>query len=93
MAAVPLEISGLSAGYGPTRVLEDVSLAVPAGGRLAVLGRNGMGKTTLLASIAGQTRRHGGKIRMGGLDIGRLDSASPAPASATCRRRAASSPR
>ena len=80
MAAAPLEISGLSAGYGPTRVLEDVSLAVPAGGRLAVLGRNGMGKTTLLASIAGQTRRHGGKIRMGGLDIGRLDSASRARA-------------
>jgi branched-chain amino acid transport system ATP-binding protein len=78
MTAAALEISGLSAGYGPTRVLEDVSFAVPAGSRLAVLGRNGVGKSTLLATIAGQTRRHGGEIRLGGDNIARLDSASRA---------------
>ena len=57
MTAARLEIEGLSAGYGPTRILEGVSLSLPAGGRLAVLGRNGVGKTTLLATIAGQTRQ------------------------------------
>ena len=72
MPAAPLEVSELSAGYGPTRILEDVSFAVAAGRRLAVLGRNGMGKTTLLATIAGQTRRYGGRIRLGGVDISRL---------------------
>ncbi|MFC2251658.1 ABC transporter ATP-binding protein [Labrys portucalensis] len=78
MTATPLEISDLSAGYGPTRVLENISFAVPAGGRLAVLGRNGMGKTTLLATIAGQIRRYGGTLRLGGRDISLLDSASRA---------------
>ncbi|MGO4334349.1 ABC transporter ATP-binding protein [Labrys sp. KB_33_2] len=78
MTATPLEISDLSAGYGPTRVLENISFAVPAGGRLAVLGRNGMGKTTLLATIAGQTRRYGGTLRLGGRDISLLDIASRA---------------
>lgn len=69
MPAAPLEVEGLTAGYGPTRVLEDVSFAIPAGARLAVLGRNGMGKTTLLATLAGQTRRLGGSIRLAGEDI------------------------
>jgi branched-chain amino acid transport system ATP-binding protein len=78
MPAALLEIAGLSAGYGPTKVLENVSFAVPAGSRLAVLGRNGMGKTTLLATIAGQTRWHGGEIRVGDVDITALESASRA---------------
>lgn len=78
MTATPLEISDLSAGYGPTQVLENISFTVPAGGRLAVLGRNGMGKTTLLATIAGQTRRYGGTLRLGGMDVSPLDSASRA---------------
>ncbi|RVN05671.1 ATP-binding cassette domain-containing protein, partial [Sinorhizobium meliloti] len=52
MPAAPLEVDNLSAGYGPTRVLEGISFSVPAGARLAVLGRNGMGKTTLLATLA-----------------------------------------
>ena len=78
MTAVPLEISRLTAGYGQTRVLADVSFAVPAGARLAVLGRNGVGKSTLLATIAGQTRRHNGEIKLGGVEIERLDSASRA---------------
>ncbi len=43
-------------------MLEGISLSVPAGARLAVFGRNGMGKTTLLATLAGQTRRYEGSI-------------------------------
>ncbi|CAN7641707.1 ABC transporter ATP-binding protein [Mesorhizobium amorphae] len=78
MTAASLEISGLTAGYGQTRVLEDVSFVAPAGARLAVLGRNGVGKSTLLATIAGQTRRHAGEIRLGGVDIVGKDSASRA---------------
>lgn len=80
MPATPLEVEDLSAGYGPTRVLEGVSFTVPAGARLAVLGRNGMGKTTLLASLAGQTKRYGGRIRLGGADITPLSTASRAHA-------------
>lgn len=73
-----LEIANLTAGYGPTRVIEDISFAVPAGERLAVLGRNGMGKTTLLATIAGLTRMHGGSIRLGGEEIMALPTADRA---------------
>ena len=69
MTAKPLEVENLSAGYGPTRVLDGVSFAVPAGNRLAVLGRNGMGKTTLLATLAGHTRRFEGTIRIGDGDM------------------------
>ncbi|WP_406873198.1 ABC transporter ATP-binding protein [Aminobacter sp. P9b] len=78
MTAAPLEVADLSAGYGPTRVLENVSFSVPAGSRLAVLGRNGMGKTTLLATIAGQTRRYGGSIRLGGTDLSSQESSARA---------------
>ncbi|MQW89415.1 ABC transporter ATP-binding protein [Sinorhizobium saheli] len=78
MPATPLEVENLSAGYGPTRVLEGISFSVPAGARLAVLGRNGMGKTTLLATLAGQTRRYDGRIRIGETDVTTLPSASRA---------------
>jgi branched-chain amino acid transport system ATP-binding protein len=78
MPATPLEVENLSAGYGPTRVLEDVSFSVPAGARLAVLGRNGMGKTTLLATLAGQTRRYDGSIHLGSTDVTSLPSAKRA---------------
>lgn len=80
MPAQLLEVEGLSAGYGLTRILEGVSVTVPAGGRLAVLGRNGVGKTTLLASLVGQTRRYGGSIRLGGREISALSSAARAHA-------------
>lgn len=78
MTAAPLEVKDLSAGYGPTRVLEGISFSVPAGSRLAVLGRNGMGKTTLLATIAGQTKRYGGSIRLGGTDMSSQESSARA---------------
>ena len=69
MPAMLLDVKNLCAGYGPTRVLEGVSFSVPAAARLAVLGRNGMGKTTLLATLAGQTRHYDGRIRIGSVDI------------------------
>jgi len=78
MPATPLEVENLSAGYGPTRVLEGVSFSVPAGARLAVLGRNGMGKTTLLATLAGQTKRYDGTIRIGAADVTAMPSAARA---------------
>jgi branched-chain amino acid transport system ATP-binding protein len=78
MPAVRLEVKGISAGYGPTRVIENVSFSVPAGSRLAVLGRNGMGKTSLFATLAGQTRRYGGEILLGDRNITREPSAARA---------------
>ncbi len=67
-----LSIENLRAGYGEATVLSDVSLSVGEGESLALLGRNGMGKTTLLGSIIGVTRRWGGTIRLGGRDISTL---------------------
>jgi len=57
-----LKLSGVRAGYGETVVLEDIGLVLPERGALAVLGRNGVGKTTLLATIMGHTTLHSGKI-------------------------------
>jgi len=57
-----LRVEALRAGYGDTVVLEDVALSIPERGTLAVLGRNGVGKTTLLASIVGHTTRHSGNV-------------------------------
>jgi len=65
-----LSISNVRAGYGETVVLDGVSVEVPAGGTLAVLGRNGVGKTTLLATIMGHTTLHGGTIGLGSDAIG-----------------------
>jgi branched-chain amino acid transport system ATP-binding protein len=62
----PLTLAGVRAGYGETVVLEDIGLSLPAGGSLAVLGRNGVGKTTLLATIMGHTTFHAGQIRFQG---------------------------
>ncbi|NOG73484.1 ABC transporter ATP-binding protein [Roseicella sp. DB1501] len=54
---------GVSAGYGAVRVLEDVSLTVPAGETVVLLGTNGNGKTTLMRSIMGQVRPSAGQVR------------------------------
>jgi branched-chain amino acid transport system ATP-binding protein len=59
-----LKLSGVRAGYGETVVLEDIALALPERGSLAVLGRNGVGKTTLLATIMGHTTLHAGNIAL-----------------------------
>ncbi|EJM99515.1 ABC transporter ATP-binding protein [Phyllobacterium sp. YR531] len=78
MTATSLDVKGLNAGYGPTRILEDISFSVPSGSRMAVLGRNGMGKTTLFATLAGQTRRYVGSIRLGDANIEALESSARA---------------
>ena len=67
-------LEDVSAGYGETVVLEDISLAVAPGETLAVLGRNGVGKTTLLATIMGHTRMRRGGIRFAGREIATLPS-------------------
>ena len=64
-----LRVANLRTGYGPTVVLEDVSFSLPERGALAVLGRNGVGKTTLLASIMGHSTFHGGHIEYRGRPI------------------------
>ena len=60
-----LSLSRVRAGYGETVVLEDVDLELPERGALAVLGRNGVGKTTLLATIMGHTTFHSGQVTFG----------------------------
>jgi branched-chain amino acid transport system ATP-binding protein len=65
-------IDGVRAGYGEAVVLDDLSLALATGESLAVLGRNGVGKTTLLATIMGHTRLHRGRIDWQGNDLVRL---------------------
>jgi branched-chain amino acid transport system ATP-binding protein len=67
-----LAVEGLTAGYGDAVVLDDVSLALDEGGTLALLGRNGMGKTTLLVTLMGFTRLHRGSLRWRGADLARL---------------------
>ena len=67
-----LAIEGLTAGYGEATVLNGISLTLAEGEALALLGRNGMGKTTLVNSIVGVTRYFGGTIMLDGRDITRL---------------------
>ncbi|MCC6947409.1 MAG: ABC transporter ATP-binding protein [Bradyrhizobiaceae bacterium] len=69
-----LRLDGVTAGYGQTVVIEDISLSVEPGGVLAVLGRNGTGKSTLMKTVAGHTRLHGGGIVFAGENIERRPS-------------------
>ena len=62
-----LQVDNLSAGYGEAVVLQDVSFSLAEGETLALLGRNGTGKTTLMDTLAGATRQHGGSMRLGGV--------------------------
>ncbi|MES2257962.1 MAG: ABC transporter ATP-binding protein [Pseudomonadota bacterium] len=64
-----LVVQDLCAGYGAAVVLEQLSFTLEQGGSLALLGRNGMGKTTLLSALMGAARLHGGGIRFDGRDI------------------------
>jgi branched-chain amino acid transport system ATP-binding protein len=70
--AATLELRGVRAGYGDAVVLDDVSLEVPENGSLAVLGRNGVGKSTLLLTIMGLTRMTRGEILFQGKALSAL---------------------
>ena len=67
-----LSVEGLRAGYGDAVVLDDISLDVPEHGSLAVLGRNGVGKSTLLLSIMGYTQVSRGRVLWRGTDVTRM---------------------
>jgi branched-chain amino acid transport system ATP-binding protein len=71
-APLALRLQGVRAGYGETVVLEDIGFDLPERGALALLGRNGVGKTTLLATLMGHTQLHGGRIEYRGQSIERL---------------------
>jgi branched-chain amino acid transport system ATP-binding protein len=66
-----LQVEGLSAGYGEAVVLTDITFSIPDGQSLALLGRNGTGKTTLINTIVGLTTHKAGGIRLDGRDITR----------------------
>jgi branched-chain amino acid transport system ATP-binding protein len=67
-----LELKGVSAGYGETVVLEDINLALAPGESISVIGRNGVGKTTLLATVMGHTTLHKGEVLLGGKSLNRV---------------------
>jgi branched-chain amino acid transport system ATP-binding protein len=69
LADALLNVANVRAGYGEALVLHDVSLEVPENGSLAVLGRNGVGKSTLLLTIMGYTQMRSGKITFRGNDV------------------------
>ena len=67
-----LELDDVRAGYGEAVVLDGVSLALPANGSLALLGRNGVGKTTLLLAVMGFVNLARGSVRLNGKDVSRV---------------------
>jgi len=69
-----LRLEGVTAGYGESVVVEDMSFAIGAGESVALLGRNGVGKSTLLATVMGLTRLHRGSILWQGADVSRAAS-------------------
>ena len=70
--ASAIELKGVSAGYGETVVIEGINLALEPGESVALIGRNGVGKTTLLATVMGHTRLHGGDIAVAGASVAAL---------------------
>lgn len=67
-----LQVEGVSLAYGPIVAVRDVSLSVPSGSVVAIVGANGAGKTTLLKAICGLIPLSAGRIRLGGADISTL---------------------
>ena len=72
MAEHVLDLDTVRAGYGETVVLEDIRLALVPSETVSIIGRNGVGKTTLLATIMGHTTLHSGRISLHGKDISSL---------------------
>ncbi|MEW6688611.1 MAG: ABC transporter ATP-binding protein [Pseudomonadota bacterium] len=69
-----LRLEGVSAGYGETHVLEGIDLALAEGESLSIIGRNGVGKSTLLETVMGHTTLHAGRIALRG---SRIDGSPP----------------
>ena len=69
-----LHVEQLAAGYGDAVVLHDVNLSLEQGQTMALLGRNGVGKTTFMDTLAGATRQHGGRIHLAGVPLHKLPS-------------------
>jgi branched-chain amino acid transport system ATP-binding protein len=72
-----LNVRGLSAGYGPMRVIHDLDLVVNSGERVGIVGLNGHGKSTLFYGIAGLTGWQRGSIKLNGIEVGRTRSQGP----------------
>jgi branched-chain amino acid transport system ATP-binding protein len=72
-----LNVKGLSAGYGPIRVIHDLDLVVGCGTRIGIVGLNGHGKSTLFYAIAGLTGWQRGSIKLNGKEVGRTRSQGP----------------
>jgi len=67
-----LELDDVSGGYGETVIVENVRLQIAVGETVSIIGRNGVGKTTLLSTVMGRTTLHGGRIRLLGRDISHI---------------------
>jgi branched-chain amino acid transport system ATP-binding protein len=67
--AAMLDVAGVNTYYGDSHILQGVDLAIPAGRALGLLGRNGMGKTTLIRSLMGYVPMAAGRVRWGGRDV------------------------
>jgi ABC-type branched-subunit amino acid transport system ATPase component len=72
MAKWALDLENVRAGYGETVVLEDICIALGASETVSIIGRNGVGKTTLLATIMGHTTLHGGRLSLHDNDISKM---------------------
>jgi branched-chain amino acid transport system ATP-binding protein len=70
MNDILIDARNIVSGYGPTTIVDDVSVSLPNGGGLALLGRNGAGKTTLMCTLAGRLPLKQGSIRFKGTEIG-----------------------
>ncbi len=69
MSGAALRLEGLAAAYGQSRVLDGIDLSLPSGGAMALVGRNGVGKSTLLGTIMGVRTQVGGRVLLDGRDM------------------------
>jgi urea transport system ATP-binding protein len=69
-----LDVKDLTVAYGESEIIRDMSFSMPRGETLAIMGRNGMGKTTLMKALIGILRNKSGSIKLGDQDITKLDS-------------------
>jgi branched-chain amino acid transport system ATP-binding protein len=66
---IALRLKGIHAGYGDLNILENINIEIPTNTSLALLGRNGVGKTTLMSTMMGHATLHSGKIELFGKEI------------------------